>query len=202
MGYWVLRKACRQLAEWNTRRAGEGKPLTMSVNLSPKQFLQPDLVEQVARILSATRVHPGWICLELTEGAVMDDPVAALRMMERLKALGVRISMDDFGTGYSSLSYLHLLPVDVVKIDRSFVSQVESSLHHRVLVEATILVARSLGMLTVAEGVETSGQAAVLGRLLCDKGQGYLFARPLAADDATRWLQQHAGNGNAVERVA
>jgi diguanylate cyclase (GGDEF)-like protein/PAS domain S-box-containing protein len=195
MGYWVLRKACRQLAEWNTRRAGEGKPLTMSVNLSPKQFLQPDLVEQVARILSATRVHPGWICLELTEGAVMDDPVAALRMMERLKALGVRISMDDFGTGYSSLSYLHRIPFDIVKVDRSFISAMGPQGNDEI-VRAIVSLVRTLKMEVVAEGIETAQQVLSLRAMGCHLGQGYGLGRPReaaaispAGDDGAGWSE-------------
>ena len=125
--------------------------------------------------------------LEVTESLAAQDESVLARLHE-IKALGALVALDDFGTGYSSLACLHQLPVDVVKIDRSFVSQVESSRHHRVLIEATILVASSLGMGTVAEGIETEGQAKELARLGCDKGQGYLFAKPLSADEATRWL--------------
>jgi diguanylate cyclase (GGDEF)-like protein len=200
LGAFVLDEACRQFMHWRSE-LGDRAPLTMSVNMSRAQLARPALADEVRQSLERSGMPATALQLEITESLAAQDDAVKARLHE-LKSLGLRLALDDFGTGYSSLACLHLLPVDVVKIDRSFVSQVESSLHHRVLVEATILVARSLGMLTVAEGVETSGQAAVLGRLLCDKGQGYLFARPLAADDATRWLQQHAGNGNAVERVA
>ena len=105
-----------------------------------------------------------------------------------MKALGIKLALDDFGTGYSSLASLHLLPVDTVKIDRSFVCQGDTSDHHRVLIEATVKVARSLGMDTVAEGIETSAQAGVVRDLRCDKGQGYLFSRPLAASALPHWL--------------
>jgi diguanylate cyclase (GGDEF)-like protein/PAS domain S-box-containing protein len=177
IGYWVLRRACRQLAEWNQQRAGERKPLTMSVNLSPKQFLQPDLVEQVARIIAATRVHPGWVCLELTEGAVMDDPAAALHMMERLKKLGVRISMDDFGTGYSSLSYLHRIPFDIVKVDRSFIQGLGPT-GNDAIVRAIVSLVQHLKMEVVAEGIETAHQVLTLRGMGCGLGQGYGLGRP------------------------
>ena len=110
------------------------------------------------------------------------------RHLHELKALGVKLALDDFGTGYSSLACLHLMPVDTVKIDRSFVSQADTSAHHRVLIEATVRVAHSLGMDTVAEGIETAGQAGVITRLGSNKGQGYLYSRPLAAPDLETWL--------------
>lgn len=177
IGYWVLRRACRQLAEWNEQRAGERKPLSMSVNLSPKQFLQPDLVEQVARIIAATRVHPGWICLELTEGAVMDDPAAALHMMGRLKKLGVRISMDDFGTGYSSLSYLHRIPFDIVKVDRSFINDMGPN-GNDAIVRAIVSLVQHLKMEVIAEGIETAQQVVSLRGMGCRLGQGFGLGRP------------------------
>jgi len=119
--------------------------------------------------------------------AAQDAAVQAV--LQQLKALGVVLALDDFGTGYSSLASLHQFPVDVVKIDRSFTSQVDTRPHHRVLVQATVMVARSLGMSTVVEGVETEAQAALVRQLGCDKGQGYLFGRPLEAAALTAWLQ-------------
>jgi len=110
-------------------------------------------------------------------------------VLKQLKALGVALALDDFGTGYSSLASLHQFPVDIVKIDRSFTSQVDISPHHRVLVQATVMVARSLGMSTVVEGVETEAQASLVQQLGCDKGQGYLFSRPLEAHALSAWLQ-------------
>ena len=115
--------------------------------------------------------------------------------LHELKALGLTLALDDFGTGYSSLASLHLLPVDTVKIDRSFVSQSESSEHHRVLIEATVKVAQSLGMSTVAEGIETQAQADVVRALRCDKGQGYLYSKPLTSDALVRWLDEHRARG-------
>ena len=191
IGAFVLDEACRQFVRWQAE-LGAHAPRSLSVNVSRAQLARPALADEVRQALASSGMPAAALQLEVTESlAAQDDGVKA--RLQELKSLGLQLALDDFGTGYSSLACLHLLPVDVVKIDRSFVSQVESSPHHRVLVEATILVARSLGMRTVAEGIETAGQADVLERLLCDKGQGYLFARPLAADDATRWLRQRAG---------
>jgi len=119
-----------------------------------------------------------------------------------LKALGVMLALDDFGTGYSSLACLHQMPVDVVKIDRSFVCQSETSDHHRVLIDATVRVARSLGMSTVAEGIETPGQAQILRALGCEKGQGYLFARPLNVADAMQWWGRQSVRDNTAARAS
>ena len=186
LGEFVLNEACREFMRWQ-RVLGDRAPRTMSVNLSRAQLADPALVNQVALALSASGMPAVNLQLEVTETLAAQDPNVQLRL-HGLKTLGLTLALDDFGTGYSSLASLHLLPVDVVKIDRSFVSQAETSPHHRVLIAATVRVARSLGMGTVAEGIETAGQAAVLERLQCDKGQGYLFAKPLVADEALRWM--------------
>ena len=193
LGVFVLNEACREFVRWQ-RVLGDRAPRTMSVNLSRAQLADPALVNQVAQALSASGMPAVNLQLEVTETLAAQDPHVQVRLHE-LKALGLTLALDDFGTGYSSLASLHLLPVDVVKIDRSFVSQAETSPHHRVLIAATVRVARSLGMGTVAEGIETAGQAAVLERLQCDKGQGYLYAKPLVADEALRWMaaRPHAG---------
>ena len=149
----------------------------------------PDLPSQVQRSLQASGMPAAALQLEVTESLAAQDETARERLRE-IKALGVRIALDDFGTGYSSLACLHQLPVDTVKIDRSFVSHAETSDYHRVLIEATIRVARTLGMDTVAEGIETPSQAALLRRLDCGRGQGYLWAAPLQADALVQWLAQ------------
>jgi len=142
-------------------------------------------------LLAATRLPPQCLQLEVTESLAAQN-AAVQAVLRQLKALGVVLALDDFGTGYSSLASLHQFPVDVVKIDRSFTSQVDISTHHRVLVQATVMVAGSLGMSTVVEGVETESQAALVRQLGCDKGQGYLFSRPLEAQALGAWLQQAA----------
>ena len=189
LGHFVLQTACGQFVRWQ-QTLGAQAPRVLSVNLSRAQLADPTLPEQVRQVLASNGLAAADLQLEVTESLAAQDEVIQARLHE-LKALGLTLALDDFGTGYSSLASLHQLPVDVVKIDRSFVCQLESSAHHRVLVEATVRVARSLGMHTVAEGIETEGQATLLAELQCDKGQGYLFARPLPADAATDWLVRH-----------
>ena len=190
LGAFVLGAACRQMAEWQ-RQLGGRAPGILSVNLSRAQLAEPTLVDEVRHALQSSGLAAGCLQLEITESLAAENPAIQARLHE-LKALGVLLALDDFGTGYSSLASLHQWPVDVIKIDRSFVSQVTTSAHHRVLVEATVRVARSLGMMTVAEGVETAEQAELLCALQCDKGQGYLYARPLDTEAATTWLAAQA----------
>jgi diguanylate cyclase (GGDEF)-like protein len=190
LGAYVLNSACRQFALW--QRTFEGSaPRVLSVNLSRAQLLESTLVDEVRQALKVSGVPAECLQLEITESLAAESPLIQSRLHE-LKALGVKLALDDFGTGYSSLASLHLWPVDVIKIDRSFVSQVTTSAHHRVLVEATVRVARSLGMGTVAEGVETAEQAEVLCALQCEKSQGYFYAQPLDAESATDWLATRA----------
>jgi predicted signal transduction protein with EAL and GGDEF domain len=190
LGEWVLRQACDRLADWR-RTLGPLAPRSMSVNLSRAQVLEPSIVGTVARALAASGLPADVLQLEVTESLAAQDAIVGQRLGD-LKALGLSLALDDFGTGYSSLASLHLLPVDVIKIDRSFVGQSVTSAHHRVLVEAVVKVARSLGMTTVAEGVETAAQSALLAALDCDKVQGYFHARPMPADEAGAWLWTRA----------
>ncbi|MBC7843381.1 MAG: EAL domain-containing protein [Gemmatimonadaceae bacterium] len=187
VGDYVLNAACRQFVQWQ-RDLGLRAPRTVAVNLSRAQLEQPGFVSSVEAILRATHMPPASLQLEVTESlAAQHEQVRA--QLRQLKSLGLTLALDDFGTGYSSLSSLHLLPVDTVKIDRSFVSQSDSSAHHRVLIEATVRVANSLGMSTVAEGIETHEQAVVVRDLGCDKGQGFLYSAPLLPDDVAHWLR-------------
>ena len=186
LGEWVLRQACEQLVRWQ-RTLGPRAPRSMSVNLSRAQILEPSIVGTVARALAASGLAAGALQLEVTESLAAQDTLVQQRL-EELKALGLTLALDDFGTGYSSLASLHLLPVDVVKIDRSFISQSVTDPHHQVLIEAVIMVARSLGLQVVAEGVETQAQAALLAALECDKAQGYFYARPSPDAAVTQWL--------------
>jgi len=186
IGQQVLQAACRQFALWR-QQLGARAPRELAVNLSRAQLKTPGLVPEVKWVLDQHGMQPGDLQFEVTESlAAQDERVQAT--LRELKALGVRLALDDFGTGYSSLACLHQLPVDTVKIDRSFVSHAETVEYHRVLIEATIRVAQTLGMTTVAEGVETAGQAGLMERLRCDRGQGYHFAKPMAADELERWL--------------
>ena len=190
LGEFVLMTACRQFVHWAQTLAGAA-PHQVAVNLSRAQLTDPGVVDTVRHALASSGLDARRLKLEVTESLAAQGELIQQRLHE-LKALGITLALDDFGTGFSSLSSLHLLPVDVVKIDRSFVTQAETSAHHRVLIQATISVADSLGMGTVAEGIETDGQAAILTTLGCQTGQGYLYSRPLAAQDATRWLVDRA----------
>ena len=189
VGMQVLRAACRQLREWQTRNS-EGNRLCVSVNLSSRQFAQTDLVEQIQHILEETSLKPGCLCLEVTESVIMEKAETATEMLLRLKDLGVRLSIDDFGTGYSSLSYLHRFPFDILKIDQSFVSRMCRDKDSKGIVETIVTLARNLNKQVVAEGVETAEQLAVLKSLGCDLGQGYLLSAPMPVEDVDRFISR------------
>jgi len=186
IGDFVLERACVDFMRWR-EQLGESAPRLMAVNLSRAQLAQPDWAPKVAGILAATGMPAASLQLEVTESLAAQDEQIQVRLHE-LKALGIKLALDDFGTGYSSLSSLHLLPVDTVKIDRSFVCKADTSHHHRVLIEATVKVAQSLGMNTVAEGIETAAQLDAVRAQACAKGQGYLFSRPLVSSALVEWI--------------
>jgi diguanylate cyclase (GGDEF)-like protein len=189
VGKFVLETACRQAAKWHASRTHpDATPLFVSVNLSAREFMQADLLEDVADILAETGIDAGSLELEITESVLMDQSEAGIRTLRRLRALGVRLVLDDFGTGYSSLSYLKNLPLDTIKIDRSFVAGIEENAD-RSIVEAVVALAHGLGIGVVAEGIETRRQAQRLLELGCDLGQGYLFSRPVPAARTARLLR-------------
>ena len=186
LGAIVLEKACRQAREWRDRWPGER--LVMSVNLSPRQFADPNLVSSIAAVLRDTGLEASALELEITETAVMDRSEAGMRALADLRALGVRLVLDDFGTGYSSLAYLRHLPLDTIKVDRSFVTELNDRDPNVAIVQAVLSLAHGLGVSVVAEGIETLPQMARLRELGCDLGQGYLWSRPLPADGAAAVL--------------
>lgn len=183
IGYWVLEAACQQLHQWQQQRLTD-RPLTMSVNLSARQFAQPDLIEQIDRILDKTQISPELLKLEITESAIMDNSASAAIVLQKLRQRQIQICIDDFGTGYSSLSYLHSFPVDILKIDKSFVSPTGGQSSTPGLLPIMMTIAQTMGMHVVAEGIETQQQLDHLKDLNCDFGQGFLFAKPLEADKA------------------
>lgn len=189
LGQWVLFESCRQIKEWQTKWTFPS-PLTISVNLSAKQFKQPDLVEQIKQILYQTKLDPQSLRLEITESVVMDNAETATAMLRQLRSLGVQLSIDDFGTGYSSLSYLHRFPVNILKIDRSFVSRMAIDEESLGIVETIIALAAKLKMKTVAEGVETQEQSEQLKKFNCEYAQGYLFSEPVAAGRAEELISR------------
>jgi len=171
IGEWVLREACREAASWP-------RPLQVAVNLSPVQFQAGDLERSIHQILLETGLAPTRLEVEITEGVLIGDFTRALTLLRRLKALGIRIAMDDFGTGYSSLSYLQSFPFDKIKIDRSFISNLEATPQSAEIVRAVLSLAHALNIPVVAEGVETEAQRAFLAREACEEMQGYLIGRP------------------------
>ena len=187
IGQWVLEESCRQLRRWQ-EQFPTYPPFRMSVNLSAKQFAQPDLVERIEQALRESGLDPGCLKLEITESVLMENSATAVEMLKRLRAVGVGLSIDDFGTGYSSLSYLHRFPASALKIDRSFVSRLSDNDENAELVRTIITLARTLGMKVVAEGVETASQLAQLRALECDHGQGYYFSKPMDAVAAEGYL--------------
>ena len=186
LGLWVLNAACRHMRMWH--EAGVDVPV--AVNLSAHQLRQPDLDRRVREVLLRHRVPPAMLILEITESVAMDDIESSMRMFDLLDGIGVQLSIDDFGTGYSSLSYLRRLPARQLKIDRSFIRDLETSADAQAIVEAVVRLAHALGLKVVAEGVETQEQSAVLTRLQCDELQGYLFARPMPDHALLAWLTQ------------
>jgi len=178
IGRWTIEETCRRLAEWDI---AQDRDFAVSVNLSGRQFSQPDLIEQIEAALRAGHVEPRRLKLEITESVIMENPERAAAMLERLRALGTRVSIDDFGTGYSSLSYLLRFPADTLKIDRSFVAALGKGGRNEDIVRAIVSLGHSLEMDVIAEGVETVEQRDILRQLGCGFGQGYLFSHAVDA---------------------
>jgi EAL domain-containing protein (putative c-di-GMP-specific phosphodiesterase class I) len=182
---WVLKRAIHQCGEWHRK----GLQLRVSVNVSARDVRNGDaLVVDVAAALRFEDVPPALLCLEITESGLMDDPASAQTTLRRIRELGVATSIDDYGTGYSSLAYIKQLPVTELKIDRAFVSGMEADHRNAAIVRSTIELGHNLGLVVVAEGVETDHELEVLQRYGCDIAQGYRFAKPMAAPDLEAWL--------------
>jgi EAL domain-containing protein (putative c-di-GMP-specific phosphodiesterase class I) len=184
----VLEEACRQVAAWQAEFPADPK-LTISVNLSPRQFQQSNLVDQVSGALRAAGLAPTGLKLEITEGAIMRDVEATIKTLWQLKRLGVQLAIDDFGTGYSSLASLKRLPLDILKIDHSFINGIGHDPEDTAIVRAIILLAKSLHLSVTGEGIETAEQAALLRGWACEHGQGYFFSRPMEGAALTEMLR-------------
>jgi EAL domain-containing protein (putative c-di-GMP-specific phosphodiesterase class I) len=180
LGRWVLREACGAAARWRAGVDGAAG-LCLSVNVSPRQLEDAAFVDDVRQALADSGLEPGALTLEITESVVAERGLEVLVVLEAVKELGIRLALDDFGTGYSSLSLLQELPVDALKIDRSFVESIEAGPDRAALVRAIVELGRALELAAVAEGIETAGQAAALQRAGCRVGQGFYFSPPLAA---------------------
>lgn len=185
IGKWVLEEACKQIHAWEIR---SGQPLILGVNLSSKQFSQSRLVEDIACVLADSGLEPSRLKLEITESVIMDNARMTTTLLTELKALGIKLAIDDFGTGYSSLSYLARLPMDTLKIDRSFVQQMAATGRDEI-VKTILTLAANLNMDVIAEGIEKTGECEQLKKLGCKLGQGYLFAKPLSVEDAEKMLR-------------
>jgi EAL domain-containing protein (putative c-di-GMP-specific phosphodiesterase class I) len=203
IGAWVMRTACARNKAWQDA----GLPrLRVAVNLSARQFGAPGLVESIEQVLADTALAPDCLEIELTESLFMSDVTPAVDLLHRMKALGVNLSIDDFGTGYSSLSYLSRFPIDVLKIDRSFVADITDDANDAAIVTSIIALAHNLKLSVIAEGVETAAQLDYLRTHGCDEMQGYYFSKPLPADEFEQLLRQRrelpGPSQNAAERVA
>jgi EAL domain-containing protein (putative c-di-GMP-specific phosphodiesterase class I) len=187
MGTWVLIEACRQMSDWK-RQFSSTLAFTMGVNISAKQFAQPSLVQQLREILRDSELSPQTLILEITESVAMGDGARTIQIFRELKDLGVRLCIDDFGTGYSSLSYLRRFGLDILKIDRSFISEMLTNREDQEIVKTIVNLGRNLAMEVVAEGVETSAHVSVLQTLGCTYAQGYLFSRPIDSAAASQIL--------------
>jgi diguanylate cyclase (GGDEF)-like protein len=199
IGEWVLREALLQCARWSERYT-DRNPLIIAVNISAKQFMAPDFADQVSAVLAATGARPADVCLEITESVLLDDAEETVAKLDELKALGVHLAIDDFGTGYSSLSYLRRFPVDILKVDQSFVSGLGHDPEDSAIVQAVIQMGKALRMTTLAEGVETAHHLIELRELDCDVAQGFHFARAIPAqqfevllDAGDDWLSSSTG---------
>ena len=189
LGAWAMRNACEQLRRWNESGVDVG---FLCVNVAAHEFTDPSYCETVEAILERSGIEPGRLCLEVTESVLIDDVPGALTAFDGLKRVGVRLALDDFGTGYSSLSYLKRFPVDIVKIDRSFVSGISAEPLDQAIVAAVVALAHETGMTVIAEGVEDASQLAAITRLGCDLVQGYLFARPMPPEAVSGRLELRA----------
>ncbi|MFE4104712.1 EAL domain-containing protein [Almyronema epifaneia] len=187
-GRQILRQACQQLQRWQQQG---WNTLKLSANLSVRQFAHPLLLEEIDQVLAETGLDPDQLKLEITESAIMDNPESAITLIRELRSRQIQISIDDFGTGYSSLSYLQQLPVDSLKIDRSFINRIDQADKNSEIVQAINNLGHTLGMNVIAEGIETAAQLSHLQQLGCEYGQGFFFAKPLSNDAASRFLRQH-----------
>ncbi|WP_178377778.1 putative bifunctional diguanylate cyclase/phosphodiesterase [Clostridium sp. N3C] len=190
IGKWILQEACKQVSLWQ-KNYKNTKSLFVNVNMSAMQLNQSDIVEQIAEVLRETKVSPNNLSIEITESSLITDVIKSQTVLEQMRNLGINIQIDDFGTGYSSLSYLQRFPFNVIKVDKSFIQQLDSNNKNHSVVKSIILMAHELNMKVTVEGIETAGQLTRLKNLGCEHGQGYYFSKPLNKDDAEKLLLKY-----------
>jgi EAL domain-containing protein (putative c-di-GMP-specific phosphodiesterase class I) len=194
---WVIRRAIAQCAVWR----GQGVAMNLAINLSARDVVDAELPERLQAVLDAEKACASWFTFEITESAILDDPGHAARNLERLHALGCRLAIDDYGTGYSSLAYLRRLPVQEIKIDKSFVTALARDASDEIIVRSTVELGHNMGLVVVAEGVEDEATFARLRALDCDMAQGYWISRPLGLVDFEAWLRRRASPQPSRERA-
>ncbi len=187
LSLWILRSACEQLRQWQVANLA-GPNLSLSVNIPGTQFTQPELINQIQTILAETELSPSSLHLEVTESTIVENIDVAIEQLNQLRKLGIQVAIDDFGTGHSSLARLQSLPIDILKIDYSFVAKMQENQRNQEFVKAIVNLAHFLGLQVVAEGIETLDQQQRLAAMGCEYGQGYLFAKPSDANTVYHWL--------------
>jgi EAL domain-containing protein (putative c-di-GMP-specific phosphodiesterase class I) len=188
IGRWVLREACRQNAAW--QQAGL-RPLRVAVNLSARQFRSASLIDEIDAALSETTLSASLLELEITESMVMENPERVIKLLDKFRSRGIHLSLDDFGTGHSSLAYLKRFPIDTLKIDKAFIKDMPENTDDVAIARTIVAMAKSLGLITVAEGVESAEQYELLKTMGCDQVQGFYFSLPLPADDFKAYYSKH-----------
>jgi len=199
IGVWVLEEACQQASRW-INQYGAGWNFSVTVNLSIRQFQQSNLFKLVAETLEKTQLPPECLILEITETLMIQNTEAMIEKLQQLKDLGIRLAIDDFGTGYSSLSYLHRFPVDILKIDKSFIEKVCQGKEGTAVARAIIMMGESLNLRVIAEGIENAEQVLALKHLGCESGQGYHFSPPLDGAAALEYIARHYNIAPAPQR--
>lgn len=192
-GHWVMNEACAQWKQWSNEGIA---PPRIAVNVSPRQLSQGNLREQVEQVLDQYEMPASALEIELTESCIIEAPAQVIDTINELRKLGTRVALDDFGTGYSSLSALAILPIDTIKLDRSFISDISEDSKNGRIVTAVLSLANALELESVAEGVETDSEQVFLEKNNCHVLQGYLLSRPLEVESATQWLQSHASDND------
>ena len=190
IGKWVLREACSQLVQWQ-KELDDIKDLHINVNLSAKQFQEPNLIVNIKNIIMETGIDPDCLILEITENIIMETGESTIETLMKLRDMNIKLAVDDFGTGYSSLSYLHRFPLSILKIDYTFIRQMNENSENIEIVKTIVNLAHNLGMDVVSEGVETEDQLEILKSLKCENGQGFLFSEPVDSIKAKLLIEEN-----------